>query len=197
MRIAIAAAILALAACEPAKPVEEATAPTPEELGQDDPDAPFNPAPVGEPKTYEAFSKTAMSFTPGVLTLTPTAQKSPNLPPGAVFAFGNGIIYETTLSPGGATMGPTGKPADWANLFIDPSGAPIDAEKIEMYSVDTETVPPGTPNGGFCEKTSFLATYIVRSPGAEDMTIAAFSGDQWPPKDETALCGTFTYAAVH
>ena len=29
------------------------------------------------------------------------------------------------------------------------------------------------------------------------MTIAAFQGDQWPPNDETALCGTFTYANVH
>lgn len=197
MRLALIAIILALAACEPAKPAEEATAPTPEEMGQDDPNIPFTPAPVDEPRTYEAFSKTAMSFTPGVLTLTPTPQKSENLPSGAVFAFGNGIIYETTLSPGGATMGGADKIIDWKTYFIDTSGAPIDLEKIEMYSVDTETVPPGTPNGGFCDKTSFLATYTVRSLGAEDLTIAAFSGDQWPPKDETALCGTFSYAAVH
>jgi hypothetical protein len=195
MRIAIAAAILALAACEPAKPTEEATAPTPEELGQDDPNAPFTPAPVGPPRTYEAYSKTAMSFTPGVLTLTPTPQKTENLPSGAIFAFGNGIIYETTLMPGGSVQGST--PPDWTKIMIDPSGAPIDVSQIEMYAVDSETIPPGTPNGGFCKKTSFLAAYTVRSPGAEDMTIAAFEGDQWPPKDETALCGTFTYASVH
>ena len=27
--------------------------------------------------------------------------------------------------------------------------------------------------------------------------IVAFSGDQWPPKDDTALCGTFMYSNVH
>jgi hypothetical protein len=194
MRIlCLVAAAAALAACE--QQTEDARAPTPEELGQDDPNVPFTPAPVGPPRTYEAYSKTAMSFTPGVLTLTPTPQKSENLPSGAVFAFGNGITYETTLNPGGAQMGQT--PPDWSKIFIDPSGAPIDPAKVELYDVDKETVPPGTPNGGFCTKTSFLATYIVRSPGAEDLTIAAFQGDQWPPADETALCGTFTYANVH
>jgi len=196
MRLAIAAVLLTLAACEPA-PVEEAKAPTPEELGQDDPGVPFTPAAVGYPRNYEAYSRTAMSFTPGVLTLTPTAQKSENLPPGAIFAFGNGIIYETTEMPGGATMGGADKIIDWKTFFIDTFGAPIDVEKIGMYSVDKETVPPGTPNGGFCKATSFLATYTVIGPGAEDITIAAFEGDQWPPKDAAALCGTFTYASVH
>jgi hypothetical protein len=194
MRIAIAAAVLALAACEPAKPAEEAAAPAGEATGADHPASSFTPAPAGPPRTYEAMSKTAMSFTPGVLILTPTQQKSENLPPGVVFAFGNGIIYETTSMPGGALQGE--KPFDFANIMIDPAG-PIDASKIEMFSVDKETVPPDAPNGGLCAKTSFLATYVVRSPGAEDITIAAFQGDQWPPKEETALCGTFTYANVH
>lgn len=190
--ILLAASVFALVSCQPeTKPAE----PTFEELGQDDPNVPFVPAPVGEPRTYEAYSKTAMSFTPGVLTLTPTPQQSPNLPSGAVFAFGNGIRYETTLTPGGAMMGAT--PFDWSKVFVDATGAPIDPEKVEMYSVDQETVPAGAPNGGLCEKASFLATYIVRSPGAEDLTIAAFGGDQWPPRDETALCGAFTYASVH
>lgn len=195
MRIAIAAAILALAACEPARPAEEATAPAaPEEIAPGHPASSFMPTPAGPPRTYEAMSKTAMSFTPGVLILTPTQQRSENLPPGMVFAFGNGIIYETTSMPGAAVQGD--KPFDWTNVMIDPAG-PVDASKVEMYSVDKETVPPDALNGGLCAKTSFLAAYIVRSPGAEDITIAAFQGDQWPPKEETALCGTFTYANVH
>jgi hypothetical protein len=190
-------AAVAIAACQP-QTQEEAKAPTPEELGQDDPNIPFTPAPVGPPRTYEAMSKTAMSFTPGVLTLTPTPQRSENLPSGAVFAFGNGIIYETTLSPGGAQMGPPEQHPKWASIFIDPTGAPIDVGQITLYDVDKETVPPGTPNGGLCARTSVLATYVVRSPGAEDLTIAAFQGDPWPPANaETALCGTFTYASVH
>lgn len=193
MRFAIAAAILALAACQPA---ETPPAPTPEELGQDEP-GPFVPAPVGPAKTYEATSKTAMSFTPGKLTLTPTPQASINLPEGAVFAFDNGITYETTSMPGGAEQGDVAKQPKWASLFQDLTGAPVDPAKVMMYAVDKETVPAGTPNGGFCKKTSFLATYTVVSPGAEDVTIAAFDGDEWPPASETALCGTFTYSAVH
>jgi len=190
MRVAVAAVLLVLGACQPA--AETPKEPTPEEMGQDEP-GPFVPAPVGPPKTYEAFSKTAMSFTPGVLTVTPTPQASINLPEGAVFAFGNGIILKTTLMPGGAEQGDPAKQPKWAELFNDPSGAPVDGGRVMMYSVDVETVPPGTPNGGFCAKTSFLATFTVNSATAEDMTIAAFQGDEWPPKDETALCGTFTY----
>lgn len=189
--LTIAAAVL-LAACQPA--AEQAAGPTPEELGQDDPSVPFVPAPVGPPRDYEAMSKTAMSFTPGKLTITETPQASENLPSGAIFHFANGIEYRTTSMPGGATQG---APAyDWSNVIVDPN-APVDPEKIEMYGVDSETVPPGTPNGGLCEKTSFLAVYKLVSPGAEDITIAAFSGDQWPPAGENVLCGTFSYSRVH
>ncbi len=194
MRLTLAAALLALAACQPAAvtPAE----PTPEEMGQDDPGVVFESAPVGPAKTYEAMSKTAMSFTPGKLTVTPTPQESVNLPEGVVFAFENGITYKGTLIPGGASMGPDAKPADWANIFIDLSGKPIDPLLIVMYSVDVETVPPGTPNGGLCAKAGFLATYSVTSASGEDMTIAAFEGDGWPPASETALCGTFSYTLV-
>ena len=198
MRIAIAAALLALSACGPSPADKEAAeAKQREEMGQDDPSMPFDPQPPGPPRTYEAMSKTAMSFTPGALTLTPTAQKSENLPPGAVFAFGNGYTLETTEEPGGAEMGPSGRAADWQSIFVDPSGAQIDVMAINMYSVDKETIPPGAPNGGFCKSTDFLATYVVKSPGAEDLTIAAFETKVWPPADEKALCGTFTYSIVH
>src|ERR1700754_3985864 len=106
MRLALVVSLLALAACHP--PIDKASddakaaaeAKAREEMGQDDPNVPFTPAPPGPPRTYEAMSKTAMSFTPGVLTVLPTAQISENMPPGAVFAFGNGITYQTTLNPG-------------------------------------------------------------------------------------------------
>ena len=86
MRILIlaAASLFAVAACQPeTKPAQESAAAqaTLEELGQDDPDIAFEPAPVGPPKTYEAMSKTAMSFTPGKLTVTPTPQQSMCRPP--------------------------------------------------------------------------------------------------------------------
>lgn len=194
MRILISTVVLALAACQPAEVPKE---PTPEEMGQDDPGAPFTPAAVGPAKTYEAASKTAMSFTPGKLTVTPTPQRSANLPEGAIFAFGNGITYETTSMPGGAVQGDPARQPKWTSVFQDPTGAGIDPAKVAMYSVDKETVPPDAPNGGFCKKTSFLATFTVMDPGAEDVTIAAFEGDEWPPASEATLCGTFSYSLVH
>ncbi|MEQ1784990.1 MAG: hypothetical protein ABMA14_26895, partial [Hyphomonadaceae bacterium] len=72
------------------------------------------------------------------------------------------------------------------------SGA-FDPAKVVMYSVDKETIPEKTPNGGFCDKTMALATYTQKDDLFETLTIAAFNGDQWPPKDDTTLCGTFSY----
>lgn len=191
------ASLLALAACQPeTKPAQEsaAVAPTPEELGQDDPDLVFEPAPVGPPRTYEAMSKTAMSFTPGKLTVTPTPQQSINLPPGATFAFENGIRYETVMVPGGAGMG---DPVyDFKGVF--PSAPdPVDPGTIEMYTVEGETIPPTAPNGGLCEKPFIFAVYPHTDSQGEVITIAVFTGTGWPPeKPETALCGTFAYSTV-
>ena len=186
-------AVLALAACQrDARPVQTAE-PTPEEMGQDDPSVPFTPAAVGPARIYEAMSKTAMSFTPGKLTLTPTPQASPNLPEGAIFAFENGITYETTLMPGGADMGE--KPYDFASLFPAAAG-PFDSAKIAMYTVDKETIPAKTPNGGFCKTARAFATFTQADTLGETLTIAAFDGDQWPPKDDAHLCGTFAYSLL-
>lgn len=188
--ILTAASLFVLAACQPeTKPAQE-VAPTPEELGQDDPSVPFEPAPVGPPKTYEAMSKTAMSFTPGKLTITPVPQQSINLPSGATFAFENGIKYETVMVPGGAGMG---DPAyDFKSIFPD-----ADVGAIEMYTVEGETIPPTAPNGGLCEKPFIFAVYPHTDSQGEVITIAGFTGNGWPPENpETALCGTFSYSAV-
>lgn len=199
MRVLILAAtsLIALGACQPeTKPAQESAAvePTAEELGQDDQSVPFEPAPVGPPKTYEAMSKTAMSFTPGKLTVTPTPQQSINLPPGATFAFENGIRYETVMVPGGAGMG---DPVyDWKSVFPNASGV-VDVGAVEMYTVEGETIPPGAPNGGLCEKPYIFAVYPHTDSQGEVITIAAFTGNGWPPeKPDTALCGTFSYSAV-
>lgn len=198
MRILIlAASLFALAACQPeTKPAQESAAaqPTPEELGQDDPDIPFEPAPVGPPKTYEAMSKTAMSFTPGKLTVTPVPQQSINLPSGATFSFENGLKYETVMVPGGAGMG---DPVyDWKDVFPNASGA-VDVGDIEMYTVEGETIPQGLPNGGLCEKPFIFGVYPHTDSQGEVITVAVFTGNGWPPeKPDTALCGTFSYSVV-
>ena len=192
-----AASMMALAACQPeTKPAEETAAvePTAEELGQDDPSVVFEPAPVGRPKIYEAMSNTAMSFTPGKLTVTPTPQSSVNMPPGATFAFENGIRYETVIVPGGAGMG---DPVyDWNAPFPSASGK-VEAGDVEMYTVEGETIPAGAPNGGLCEKPYIFVVYPHTDSQGEVITIAAFTGTGWPPENpETALCGTFSYSAV-
>ncbi|MDP3493789.1 MAG: hypothetical protein Q8R82_11785 [Hyphomonadaceae bacterium] len=195
--IVAAASVIALAACQPeTKPAEESAAvdPTAEELGQDDPSVVFEPAPVGPPKIYEAMSNTAMSFTPGKLTVTPTPQSGVNMPPGATFAFENGIRYETVMAPGGAGMG---DPVyDWNGPFPGASGK-VEAGDVEMYTVEGETIPAGTPNGGLCDKPYIFAVYPHTDSQGEVITIAAFTGTGWPPENpETALCGTFSYSAV-
>ncbi len=182
-----------ITACGPAE--APAPEPAPEEMGQDDPGIPFEPAPVGPPTTYEAYSKTAMSFTPGMLTLTPTPQEGINLPSGAVFAFGNGYTLKTTLVPGGVGMG--AEPFDFSAFYTNADGTPADTSEVLVYSVEQETVPAGAPNGGFCDKTAFIATKVDVSPGAEDLKLIVFSGDGWPPASETAVCGTFNYTRVH
>jgi hypothetical protein len=184
-------AALLLAACQPETAPGAPVDPTPEEMGQDDPDAPFTPAPVEAPRTYEPYSKTAMSFTPGTATFTPTPSSGPNMPPGLTFAFGNGYVLETLLIPGGAVMGDT--PFDFSPFVTNPDGTPADASAIEVYSVETETVPAGTANGGFCDKTAFIAKSTRVSADAEDVMLIAFNGDQWPPAGEAAVCGTFSY----
>ena len=131
---------------------------------------------------------------PGKLTVTPTPQQSINLPSGATFAFENGIRYETVMVPGGAGMG---DPVyDWKGVFPNASGT-VDVGDIEMYTVEAETIPPGTPNGGLCDKPFIFAVYPHIDSQGEVITIAAFTGDGWPPeKPDTALCGTFSYSAV-
>lgn len=194
---------LVLIACQPdtaassgqdARAGQANPAPTLEELGQDDPSIPFVPAPVGPARSYEAASKTAMSFTPGILTVTPTPQVGPNAAPGAVFSFQNGYTLETTMEPGGAMMGQ--QPFDFSKFIVGPGGGPIDPQKVVMYSVDKETLPSGSVNGGFCEKTSFLATYARPNGDADDLTILAFTGESWPPGNPEALCGSFMYAGL-
>ena len=193
MRIAlVTAALIALAACQPAadKPVPWKSA------AAEDPYAGPPPVAADAPRKYKAFSETAKSLTPGLLVLTPVQQSTADLPPRATFAFANGITYETTLMPGAAGQGEAGKFPDWESIYPHLSGAPIDPETITMYSVDKVTVPAGSLKGGLCDKASYLATYEMTTPGSEDVLIAAFSGDGWPPKDEAALCGTFTYTKV-
>lgn len=175
----------ALAACQPA--AEEPAAPTPEELGQDEPGAPL-PEVDTTPVAWEAMSKTAESFT-GPITVAKLPYAGPNDTESIRIEAANGIVYEADLIPGTAEDASV----DWAAIVVVPEGQP--APPVSIYAVTSEIVPEGTPNGGLCDKTFALAiAYLDRESIGETMTVAAFDGDQWPPVAETALCGTFGYA---
>lgn len=200
MRLAMAAAasLLALAACGKDKGAatpapSSASSTSAAETGQDDPTASFTPAAPGDAHTYEALSKTAMSIT-GDLNISPSPQKGPNLPPGVTFTFSKGMAFTASLSPGAATDG--AKPYDFKTVF--PTMKPGDVDRIQMYAVETELPAPPDKTGSICDKTTFVATYLddAGTPNAGDdtFTVAAFSSDEWPPKDpDTALCATYSY----
>jgi hypothetical protein len=199
MRLAISAvALLALAACggPSSKPVAELT---PEEMGQDDPNAPMEPDPDPNPMTFDAMSKTAESFT-GAITLTAEPRPGPNATPRMKLVGANGVTFLTELIPGGAEQAPN---IDWKSIFgqdVVVTGNPAPgAPSVDMHGVVEEHVPNTAPNGGFCgtEATSFIAMasgLTMTGSGDKYLSIAAFKGNQWPPADDTALCGTFNYA---
>jgi hypothetical protein len=197
-RAATALAVFALAACQPA-PVEVAKAPTPEKPGREEHPGFFEPGYVAPPSHYEPISDTARNVTPGVfrLTVTPTPRKSEGLPAGAIFAFRNGYILETTLIPDGSQKGLRKHHPDWESVFRIFTGA-LDPASIDVYGVDKEMIPKDASDG-FCAKTGFLAVYVplTKVSGGKDMFIAAFEGDQWPPVADTALCGLFTYSRTN
>ncbi len=195
MRIAVLAALV-LAACQPTRE-DPALAPTAQDSGLDDPDAPTVPPPDPAPVTFEALSKTAEAFT-GAISLSVQPRAGPNAQPAMKLEAATGLIYLTELNPGGAEQA---RVIDWKGIFgadvVAAANPPSGAPSIDLHIVTSETVPPAAPNGGFCgdEKTFAIAMATGLFVGAQQMiSLAAFKGDQWPPADETALCGTFNYA---
>ena len=187
---------LLAAACWPSETGVPAE-PTPEEMGQDDPGAPMEPAPDPRPMTFEAMSRTAEAFT-GAVTLTAEPRRGPNAPPAMKIAAANGLTFHTELLPGGAEQATV---IDWKALFgqdvVVIGNAAPGAPTVDMHSVVQEDVPTTAVNGGFCgpdEPTSFIAMATgLESVGQKFMSLAAFKGNVWPPESADALCGTFNY----
>lgn len=195
MRLMFAASFLImLAAC--GGPTQTAE-PTPEEMGQDEPGAPMEPAPAPRPVTFEAMSKTAEAFT-GAITLSVEPRPGPNAAPRMKIVGANGLTFITELLPGAAEQASV---IDWKAVFgeevVVSGNAPPGAPSIDMHSVVQEDVPGTAANGGFCGKdtpTSFIAMATgLGGSGGQHMSIAAFKGDAWPPASADVLCGTFNY----
>ena len=185
-----------LAAACGAPQTEAPTEPTPEEMGQDDPNAPMEPPPAPNPVTFAAMSKTAEAFT-GAITLTAEPRSGPNAPPAMKLVAANGLTIWTELLPGAAGQATV---IDWKALFGQDVAVSGDAApgvaSIEMHSIFQEDIPATAANGGLCgtEPTSFIAMATgLESVGQKFMSIAAFKGDVWPPASLDALCGTFNY----
>ena len=166
-------------------------------MGQDDPAAPPEAAPDPMPVKFPALSKTAEAFT-GDVSLSAQPQPGPNAAPRMKIEAATGLVYETELVPGGAEQATA---IDWKSIFnaevVTAANPPRGAPSVDMHAVISETIPPGAPNGGFCgaDRTTFIAMASgINVAGTDIVSLAAFKGDVWPPKDETALCGTFNYA---
>lgn len=195
MRLMFAASFLImLAAC--GGPTQTAE-PTPEEMGQDEPGAPMEPAPDPRPVTFAAMSKTAEAFT-GAITLSVEPRSGPNAAPRMKMVGANGLTFITELLPGAAEQATV---INWKEVFgedvVVSGDAPPGGPSIDMHSVVQEDVPNTALNGGFCgkdEPTSFIAMATgLGSAGGQYMSIAAFKGNAWPPASADVLCGTFNY----
>lgn len=193
MRVLLFASLIALCACQPK--AEEAAAPA--AASGDPPAAMSQPPAATNPVRFDAKSKEAVDLT-GAIHLTAIAPTGPDDQPSMKLEAEKGFVYETNLVPGGAT---TARHIDWTGVFgqvVDPddtlpNGSPI----LDIHAISAETVPPNAPKGGYCGKDKTLALAVAFPIGVMNgsyMGIAAFKGDKWPPKDESALCGVFNYS---
>ncbi|MBI1359132.1 MAG: hypothetical protein GC155_02485 [Alphaproteobacteria bacterium] len=197
MRLAVfAVSVLALAACQPAAkaPAAEATKDAPAAAAAD------VPTPVAvKPVSFDPLSKTAEAVT-GAVSLTSTGEGSDGQPTMKLET-SNGSVYKTSLRPAGAQEATA---IDWSKIFntkidFDPQ-APADIPSVDLHIVTGETISTSAPNGGFCGKDktyAFAMAIPISTPTGVMMSIAAFKGDAWPPKDESALCGVYNYNAPH
>jgi hypothetical protein len=206
--IILSASILALAACQPKTDVAKAIDAKAREQAQAKAEAAPPPAApdgqtqmVSQAVSFDPLSKTAESVT-GALSLSIQPAATPDAPPMTRMTASNGTAYETELVPGGAE---NAKDLNWSTIFsarisFEPN-APADVPSVDLHAVKSETIAAKAPNGGFCgkEKTRYIAMAIpITMPGGGiAMSIAAFKGDAWPPKDPKALCGVYTYNTPH
>ncbi len=152
-----------------------------------------------KPVSFDPLSKTAEAIT-GAVSLTSTGEGADGQPTMKLET-SNGSVYTTSLRPGGAQEA---KDIDWTSIFntkidFDPK-APADIPSVDLHIVTAETISTSAPNGGFCGKDktyAFAMAIPITTPTGMMMSIAAFKGDAWPPKDESALCGVYNYNAPH
>jgi hypothetical protein len=175
-KLVFVAAALALVACGKKE----------EQKGQDDVGAPQPQVTESAPVVYDAVSKTAMAFT-GNIKVVRISPVAPNDTPSLRITGDTGLELETDWTAeakGSDSIGIT----PWTSLMPIPPDA-----KIEVHTVQRQTIGPNAQNGAFCNKTSMLAIATYTKDGQDDMQIAAFSDENWPPARAPRLCGTFTY----
>jgi hypothetical protein len=182
MRIAICLAAFAVAACapssEPAKPVEQVKA------------EPAAEPPVFQPNsiTFQPLSKSAEAT--GAVSFSAGPRPDPNALPRMKITGVKGMAYETELAPGTADEAKL----DWKAIFgaevVTTPNPPPFSPSVEIHAVVSQA---GDVLCG-ADKTSHIAigTRLVVD-GKDVMNLAAFKGGVWPPKNNSDLCGVFSY----
>ena len=101
-----------------------------------------------------------------------------------------GMAYETELAPGVAEEAKL----DWKAIFgaevVTTPNPPPFSPSVEIHAVVSQTADMlcGT------ETTSHIAIGTRLVVDSEDvMSLAAFKGGVWPPKNKSDLCGVFSY----
>lgn len=191
MRIALAAAILALAACQPQAPAAEAPNTRQAAL-------PAEPAlaPAPRPVIFTPISREAEALT-GRIALSPLPRPGAGVPPQMKIESATGLLYTTELLPGGAEQA---RNVDWKSVFgaeiVSAANPPPGAPSIDLHIVGGETIPDTLNSGGFCGEDPThaiaMATGLVIE-GRDQAILAAFKGATWPPVNASDLCGTFSY----
>lgn len=138
---------------------------------------------------FDAISTTAMSIG-GNLTVS-------DAPDGIrSFVFEQAGRYDSSLSVHslGLDAWSRAESGTWADLLNVPMDGVVDLRKVISQSV-----PANAANGGLCGGVPATWLAIARRPeseGKDTLLLAAFSSADAPSadRDESGLCGTFTYA---
>ena len=192
-RLALGLAVLALAACEPAKPVnsappEEITAPAPSANPQPDVNAKpveraappvITPVALGE---FEPGNPVATAVT-GKLSLEDALLKGDN---GASFT-----TERVALVIGGDQYSPG---QTYAQAMMIPA-----EQQVELRRVLEETPPTQTPANALCggSRTGFIALAKVDEDGGEIVKLIGLKGTDLPAATATGveLCASTFYIA--
>ena len=154
--------------------------------------------PNGEVARFDPDSNTAIGYTGKVVfTSIPKANEPTQW---LHLQAENGLAYDLQIVDQGG-VDAIGK-LDWSKIMVEPIGmkdylnhkTDDPGTLVFVYKVIHETIPAKSLNGGFCPKTGYIA--LTAHSQDEHLMVAAFRAGPWPPKDDSAYCGAYSYVRV-